>query len=317
MSDRKSSPSRDPGRVMMSAHALCPTEMPHPERMRWMANYFNEHGGSPAAAEAEHWRELCQRLYVELFHCNQQMNSSKDESGDPLWTRGPAVTNVLQDAKRTLEAKSATGTANGRAPSAADHAEAVLYCGLVMNWLRKARLPLDGSATQLERLQLVMATLEGIAPACVEPLPDVENDPVFRNIFDALCRDADLEFEEHKDYGPHYVAMVDYMNGRLGGLPQAAKVIAGSERWVAVPKGWMLVPTDRTVAPKVFTKMELGAMQLFANPGFSPSKWEGNHTALVRSIIAGAAAHQAQFPESFAEELGAVPVPVTTAKDGQ
>lgn len=28
------------GRIMMSAHALCPTERSHPERMRWMAEYF-------------------------------------------------------------------------------------------------------------------------------------------------------------------------------------------------------------------------------------------------------------------------------------
>lgn len=28
------------GRVMMSAYALCPTDMPHPKRMQWMADYF-------------------------------------------------------------------------------------------------------------------------------------------------------------------------------------------------------------------------------------------------------------------------------------
>lgn len=28
------------GQVMMSAHALCPTELSHPARMRWMAEYF-------------------------------------------------------------------------------------------------------------------------------------------------------------------------------------------------------------------------------------------------------------------------------------
>lgn len=31
---------REAGHVMMSAHALCPTEQAHPERMRWMAAYF-------------------------------------------------------------------------------------------------------------------------------------------------------------------------------------------------------------------------------------------------------------------------------------
>jgi hypothetical protein len=31
------------GAVMMSAHSLCPTDMPHPERMRWIADYFLKH----------------------------------------------------------------------------------------------------------------------------------------------------------------------------------------------------------------------------------------------------------------------------------
>lgn len=34
--------SKDDGRVMMSAHGLCPTDMSHPDRMRWMAKYFRE-----------------------------------------------------------------------------------------------------------------------------------------------------------------------------------------------------------------------------------------------------------------------------------
>ena len=29
--------------VMMSAHALVPTELSHPERMQWMADYFMKH----------------------------------------------------------------------------------------------------------------------------------------------------------------------------------------------------------------------------------------------------------------------------------
>jgi hypothetical protein len=30
----------EPWQVMMSAHALCPTDKSHPDRMRWMAEYF-------------------------------------------------------------------------------------------------------------------------------------------------------------------------------------------------------------------------------------------------------------------------------------
>jgi hypothetical protein len=28
---------------MMSAHALCPLDMPHPKRMEWIADYFLKH----------------------------------------------------------------------------------------------------------------------------------------------------------------------------------------------------------------------------------------------------------------------------------
>jgi hypothetical protein len=35
------SPGRSPQSIMMSAHALCPSEITaHPARMRWMADYF-------------------------------------------------------------------------------------------------------------------------------------------------------------------------------------------------------------------------------------------------------------------------------------
>jgi hypothetical protein len=42
---------RQAGNVMMSAHALCPTDMPHPKRMEWMADYFLKHyaAGVPVA----------------------------------------------------------------------------------------------------------------------------------------------------------------------------------------------------------------------------------------------------------------------------
>ncbi len=44
---------KDDGRVMMSAHALCPTDMPHPDRMRWMARYFREHAAQQSATPAD------------------------------------------------------------------------------------------------------------------------------------------------------------------------------------------------------------------------------------------------------------------------
>ena len=67
----------------------------------------------------------------------------------------------------------------------------------------------------------------------------------------------------------------------------------------AIPEGWQLVPKTRDVAPNVFDKMILGAMKAFADPGYSPSKWDGNHGALVRYIIEGAARHQEHWPESI------------------
>lgn len=60
---------------------------------------------SPAmAAEAPaDWRELSRRLYVELFHCDQQMRSTRDEDGEPHWTQSTVVRDVLTDAKAALD----------------------------------------------------------------------------------------------------------------------------------------------------------------------------------------------------------------------
>ncbi|MCS6516932.1 hypothetical protein [Burkholderia thailandensis] len=60
---------------------------------------------SPAlAAEAQtDWRELSRRLYVELFHCDQQMRSTRDEGGEPHWTQSTVVRDVLADAKAALD----------------------------------------------------------------------------------------------------------------------------------------------------------------------------------------------------------------------
>lgn len=61
----------------------------------------------PAAAERrvpDDWRELCRRLYVELWHCNHQMISTLDEDGEPLFTTGSTVRDVLLDADAMLNA---------------------------------------------------------------------------------------------------------------------------------------------------------------------------------------------------------------------
>jgi len=42
-----------PGRIMQSAFALCPSDLPHTERMGWIAAYFTEHYALPEAAPAE------------------------------------------------------------------------------------------------------------------------------------------------------------------------------------------------------------------------------------------------------------------------
>lgn len=52
------------------------------------------------AQEPVAWRELCRRLYVELFHCNQQMTSGER----PKWQQGKTVRDVLADAKAALDA---------------------------------------------------------------------------------------------------------------------------------------------------------------------------------------------------------------------
>ncbi|CAB5083407.1 hypothetical protein IST4116A_01239 [Burkholderia cenocepacia] len=58
---------------------------------------------APAQAPDSAWRELCHRLYVELFHCDQQMRSTRDEDGEPHWTQSSVVRDVLAGAKAALE----------------------------------------------------------------------------------------------------------------------------------------------------------------------------------------------------------------------
>lgn len=60
-----------------------------------------------AAAKQEgrpDWRELCRRLYVELFYCDQQMTHAMNKKGQPMWQTGRIVREVLADARQSLEA---------------------------------------------------------------------------------------------------------------------------------------------------------------------------------------------------------------------
>lgn len=67
------------------------------------------------------WRELSRRLYVELFHCDQQMREMT-RRGKPIWTQGATVRDVLADARDKLGRSPPTAAA---APERAepDHLE--------------------------------------------------------------------------------------------------------------------------------------------------------------------------------------------------
>lgn len=72
---------------------------------------------APVAPTPPDWRELCRRLYVELFHCDKQMTCSLNEDGEPIWRTGPEVRDVLSDAKAALEANPITPEAAPVAPT--------------------------------------------------------------------------------------------------------------------------------------------------------------------------------------------------------
>lgn len=65
-------------------------------------------------ADQPNWRELCRRLYVELFHCDQQMRSVR-KYGKPLFTQGSTVRDALSEAKSALDA-----THGGQHPATPD-----------------------------------------------------------------------------------------------------------------------------------------------------------------------------------------------------
>jgi hypothetical protein len=71
----------------------------------------------------EGWRELCRRLYVELFYCDQQMTSGKR----PKWKQGETVRDVLADAKAALEAAAPEAPAQASAVDERDRKDAERY----------------------------------------------------------------------------------------------------------------------------------------------------------------------------------------------
>jgi hypothetical protein len=80
-------------------------EKPKGEWMHIVRAMLAASAAAPAqSGESVAWRELCRRLYVELFHCDQQMRCTRDEEGEPHWTQSTVVRDVLTDAKTALEA---------------------------------------------------------------------------------------------------------------------------------------------------------------------------------------------------------------------
>lgn len=61
-----------------------------------------------SATDTTDWRELCRRLYVELFHCDQQMTQSNVVRKRPIFKQGVTVRDVLRDAKLALEVEANT-----------------------------------------------------------------------------------------------------------------------------------------------------------------------------------------------------------------
>ena len=71
------------------------------EEMAWTG--WQARAGRASAQAVPAWRELCRRLYVELFHCDQQMLQVK-KYGRPVFSQGKTVRDVLADAKAALAA---------------------------------------------------------------------------------------------------------------------------------------------------------------------------------------------------------------------
>ncbi|MCG0582126.1 hypothetical protein L6Q82_29570 [Burkholderia cenocepacia] len=121
------------------------------------ASSANETGAEGAA-----WRELCGRLYVELFHCDQQMRSTRDEDGEPHWVQSSVVRDVLADAKAALERTPAQAAEGVRAWETDD--------GRVISDAQKQQALRDGGASASSVLPYHIALCK-IGPAqAAEPV---------------------------------------------------------------------------------------------------------------------------------------------------
>lgn len=101
---------RNSGKDGMEISQTCPLGLQWDEICNLIRKVISEYIGTAAPQPAQQvewvpdgWRELCRRLYVELFHCDQQMMSAR-KYGKPMWTQGSSVRDVLRDAKDMLAA---------------------------------------------------------------------------------------------------------------------------------------------------------------------------------------------------------------------
>ena len=63
---RQAGQKRAAGAVMMSAHALCPTDMSHPRRMAWMAEHFLQNYTAPQPAPFDAHAEQIKRMQAVI-----------------------------------------------------------------------------------------------------------------------------------------------------------------------------------------------------------------------------------------------------------
>ena len=121
------------------------------------------------------WRELCRRLYVELFHCDQQMTQTRDEDGDPIWQQGSTVRNVLADAKAALSAEALPTPKAEPAPIVGCHECYITHDLGACATAQPAVEPVASLAAQRDALLQValdfIGTLTGMSPPPIEIAP--------------------------------------------------------------------------------------------------------------------------------------------------
>ena len=93
-------------RIVPPAYAL--QALLHDASEAYLAEHWDKERTSTAALQSSieqavaPWRELSRRLYVELFHCDQQMTKTLKEDDEPIWQQGATVRDVLADASVAL-----------------------------------------------------------------------------------------------------------------------------------------------------------------------------------------------------------------------